>query len=161
LRLVLGALLTVVVFTALFFLGRNSTERPGPLPYLYEDTRQLVNLVESAARLIEKQGTGAFRQFAVPNSRWLNDSYYLFVYDADAVCLFHPGNPEMVGKSLINFRDMNGKPVGQWVRNLGQRPEPNASRWIFYLWEPRSDLTPTWKLAYVRKAVGPDGLSQD
>ncbi len=157
LRLALGAALAVAVCTGLFFLGRSSTGRSTPLPYLYEDTRQLVELVESAALLLEKQGPGAFREFAVPNSRWLNDTYYLFVYDADAVCLFHPATPELVGKSLIKFHDMNGKPIGEWVRDLGQRPDLHASRWIFYLWEPRSDLTPTWKAAYVRKAVGPDG----
>jgi signal transduction histidine kinase len=157
LRLALGVTLGLAVCAGLFFLGRSSTVRHLPLPYLYEDTRQLVDLVESAARLLEQQGTGAFRAFDVRGSRWLNDTYYLFIYNAEGVCLFHPATPELVGKSLIKFRDMNGKPVVQWIRELGQRPEPNASRWIFYLWEPRSDLTPTWKAAYVRKAVGPDG----
>ncbi len=157
LRLALGAALGLAVIAGLFFLGRGSAVRHLPVPYLYEDTRQLVDLVESAARLLEQQGTAALRAFGVPGSRWLNETYYLFVYDADGVCLLNPGTPELVGKSLINFRDMNGKPVGQWLREVGQRPEANASRWIFYLWEPRSDMTPTWKAAYVRKAVGPDG----
>jgi hypothetical protein len=52
---------------------------------------------------------------------------------------------------------MNGKPVGRWINEIGQRPEPDASGWVFYLWEAPTDLTPTWKNSYVRKAIGPQG----
>ena len=47
------------------------------LPYLYADTRQLVMLVEEAAREVELRGDAAFPEFAVPGSRWFDEARYL------------------------------------------------------------------------------------
>jgi hypothetical protein len=157
LALGLGAVLAVAAITGLMVWGRSQPEFHKPLPYLYQDTRQLVIFVEEAARLVEKRGPKAFREFSVRGSRWLNDRHYLFVYDANSVCLFHPAIPELVGWNLLDFKDMNGKPVGQWINEIGHRPQPDASGWLFYLWQAPTDLTPTWKMSYVRKAIGPDG----
>jgi hypothetical protein len=157
LALGLGAVMAVAVVTALMLWGRSKPDLHKPLPYLYEDTRQLVFFVEEAARLVEKRGPEAFREFSVRGSRWLDDSHYLFVYDINGICLFHPAIPELVGRNLLDLKDMNGKPVGRWINEIGHRPEPDASDWVFYLWEAPTDLTPTWKNSYVRKAVGPRG----
>jgi hypothetical protein len=157
LALGLGVVMAGAVITALMVWGRSKPELHKPLPYLYEDTRQLVYFVEEAAHLVEKRGADAFRDFSVRGSRWLNDSQYLFVYDINGVCLFHPAIPELRGRNLLDYRDMNGRPVGRWINEIGHRPEPDASGWIFYLWKAPTDLTPTWKNSYVRKAVGPRG----
>jgi hypothetical protein len=157
LALWLGAVLAVAVVTALLVWGRSAPDLHKSLPYLYEDTRQLVYFVEEAARLVEKRGPEAFRQFAVRGSRWLNDRHYLFIYDVNGVCLFHPTIPELVGRHLIDLRDMNGRPIGRWISEIGHKPGPDASGWIFYLWKAPTDLTPTWKISYIRKAVGPKG----
>jgi signal transduction histidine kinase len=155
LALGLGAVVAVAVVTFLMVWGRRSPDKP--LPYLYEDTRQLVFLVEEAAGRIEKLGPESFREFSVQGSRWLKDNHYLFVYDINGVCLFHPAIPDLVGRNLLDIKDMNGKPVGRWINEIGHRPEPDASGWVFYLWEAPTDLTPTWKNSYVRKAIGPQG----
>ena len=114
-------------------------------------------LVQEAAHLVEKEGTAAFPKFAVPGSRWFNGGQYLFIYDINGVCVFHPAEPELVGKHLLDLKDINGKPIGRWINEIGRRPEPHASGWIFYLWGAPGDLTPTWKVSYICKAVGPDG----
>jgi hypothetical protein len=157
LALGLGAFLAVAAVTALMVWGHSHPELHKPLPYLYQDTRQLVIFVEEAAHLVEKRGPEAFREFSVRGSRWLNDRHYLFVYDINGVCLFHPAIPALVGWNVLDFKDMNGKPVGRWIVEIGHRPGPDASGWLFYLWAAPSDLTPTWKMSYVRKAIGPDG----
>ncbi len=125
--------------------------------YLYEDTRQLVNFVEAAAGLIEDRGTDAFREFGRSGSRWQSFSSYLFVYDDQGTCVWHGMNPQLVGRSLIGLRDALGKPVIQSMIDITRRPERDASGWIFYLWEERTDLLPEWKSSYIRKAVAPDG----
>ena len=153
----LGIFAAVAVVTLLIVWGHSHPDLDKPLPYLYEDTRQLVYYVEEAARLVEKKGPEAFQEFSVQGSRWLSGSHYLFIYDLNGVCLFHPAIPELLGKNLLDLRDMNGKPVGHWINEIGYRPEPDASGWIFYLWKAPTDLTPTWKNSYVRKAVGPGG----
>ncbi len=136
--------------------SRSSTPAQTDI-YLYEDTRQLVNFVDAAAALIEQRGAGAFRHFDHADSIWRNSPTYLFVYDTEGVCVWHGMNGELVGRNLISFRDALGKPVVQTIADVGRRPEPDASEWIFYLWEEQTDFNPVWKSTYVRKAVAPDG----
>jgi hypothetical protein len=157
LALGLGAVLAGAAITALLVWGRSKPDLHKSLPYMYEDTRQLVYFVEEAAHEVEKRGPEAFQEFSVRGSRWLNDRHYLFIYDINGVCLFHPAIPELVGRHLLDLEDMNGRPIGRWINEIGQRPEPDASGWIFYLWAAPTDLTPTWKISYIRKAIGPDG----
>jgi signal transduction histidine kinase len=126
-------------------------------PYLYEDTRELVVLVEDAARLVEARGQGAFADFAARGSRWFNETYYVFVYGTDGTCLFHPVTPELVGKNRMMLRDIHGKPMIRLITQVGLRPEREAAGWVFYFWADRTQITPTWKSSYIRKAVGPDG----
>jgi hypothetical protein len=125
--------------------------------YMYEDTRRLVSLVDEAALLVEQKGDGAFLQFNSRGSKWWIDQYYIFVYDLDGTCLFHPIQPELIGQNLITLRDMSGKPVVQYITEIGRKPERNAGGWIFYLWPDRIQLIPQWKSAYIRKVAGPDG----
>ncbi len=138
-----------------FHAAAQDTDRLSP--YLYKDTRRLVSLVEAAADTMEQEGTNALAAFGQENSRWFNDDYYLFVYDIDGRCVFHPVNPELVGRNLMNLRDMNGKPVIQWITDVGRRADRRANGWVFYLWEEGRQLTPMWKSSYLRKVVTPDG----
>jgi hypothetical protein len=115
--------------------------------YVYEDTRQLVTLVEEAATLIEQKGDGAFKQFGVKGSKWWIDQYYIFVYAVDGTCLFHPIEPELIGKNLMTLRDMDGKPVVQMIADIARKTEKDASGRVFYLWPDKSQLTPSWKSA--------------
>jgi signal transduction histidine kinase len=126
------------------------------LVYVYEDTRRLVTLVEEAAGLVERKGESAFAEFRRKGSKWLNDQHYLFVYALDGTCVFHPIEPELIGKNLMDLRDMDGKPVIQFLTEVGLKPGRNAGSWIFYLWPDKAGLMPLWKSAYIRKVLAPD-----
>lgn len=125
--------------------------------YLYEDTKQLVRLVEDAAALMERDGTAAFSTYRKPGSRWFNEKYYFFVYDGGGTCVFHAVSPELVGKNLMDFRDMHGKPVIRYITDVGRQPARDARGWVFYLWPDKDGFVPKWKGAYIRKVVAPDG----
>lgn len=126
-------------------------------PYLYEDTKQLVRLVEDAAALMERSGTASFAQFGRKGSRWFNSSYYFFIYDINGTNVFHAATPELTGKNLMNLRDMNGKPVLRFITDIGRKPQRDANGWVFYLWQEQNEFLPKWKSAYIRKVVAPDG----
>lgn len=126
-------------------------------PYVYDDTKQLITLVEDAATLMEQKGEVAFKDFGVKNSKWFNDKYYLFVYDLDGNCLFHAEQPGLVGKNLISFKDAAERPVIELITAVGKKPGANASDWVFYLWEIPNHYAPYWKTSYVRKVIMPDG----
>jgi signal transduction histidine kinase len=125
--------------------------------YLYEDTRRLVSFVEAAAVLVEQRGSAAFAEFDPPDSRWRTAPTYLFVYDIDGTCVWHGLNRELVGRNLLSLRDALNKPVVQMIVDIGKKPERDASGWVFYLWEERTEFAPNWKSSYIRKAVAPDG----
>jgi signal transduction histidine kinase len=125
--------------------------------YAYSDTRALVSLVEEAARLVERDGEQAFQQFAVKGSKWRNGDLYFFAYLVDGTCVFHPITPELVGKNVLDLRDLHGKPIIQSIVDIGKKPGNDASGWVFYLWENQIQLTPMWKSTYVRKVVAPSG----
>ena len=125
--------------------------------YLYEDTKRLVKLVEDAATLMERKGTAAFAEFRRKGSRWFNDQYFLFVYDRAGTNTFHPTIPELVGKNLMDLRDMHGKPLIRFITDVCRNPQRDAHAWVFYLWQEKNEFEPKWKSAYVRKVVMPDG----
>jgi len=154
-----GSCLLLATFAALAMWGCTDSVRSSHKtdPYLYEDTRQLVDFVEGAAALIEQRGTLAFNEFSRAGSRWRTFKTYLFVYDDRGVCVWHGMNPELVGRNLIGLRDGLGKPVIESMVDITKRPERDASDWVFYLWQTSTELLPAWKSSYVRKVVAPDG----
>ena len=125
--------------------------------YLYEDTKRLVKLVEDAATLMERKGTAAFAEFGRKGSRWFDDQLFLFVYDSGGTSIFHATIKELVGKNLIDLRDMNGKPLIRFITDVCRNPQQDAHGWVFYLWQEKNEFEPKWKSAYVRKVVMPDG----
>src|SRR5712671_4873009 len=122
---VLGAALFAVAVLALTIASAGAGDRLSL--YTYRDTRDLVSLVEDAARLMEQKGEQAFAELAKPDSKWLNDDYYIFVYAVDGTCLFHPVTPELIGKNVIALKDMNGKPIVRQITDIGRKPENDAS----------------------------------
>jgi signal transduction histidine kinase len=125
--------------------------------YMYEDTKRLVKLVEDAASLMERKGTAAFAEFGDKKSRWFDDQSFLFVYDREGICTFHATIPDLVGKNLMDLRDMNGKPLIRFITDVIRKPQRDAHGWVFYLWQEKNEFEPKWKSAYIRKVAMPDG----
>ena len=125
--------------------------------YTYQDTKDLVSLVEDAAQRIETVGDAAFAEFGKPGSRWLNNETYLFAYAPDGTAAFHPVSPELVGKNVIDLKDLNGKLLVQEIVDVAKLDAPDANRWVFYLWQDQRELSPIWKASYIRKAITPEG----
>jgi signal transduction histidine kinase len=125
--------------------------------YESRDTRELVTLVNDAAARLQADGDKAFAEFSVPGSRWLADEEYLYIYDAEGNCLFNAGQPQLVGKNLLDYRDVGGRPVVRQLMDIINSPEADASGWIFFLFQQGNVLSPVWKSAYNRKVRLPDG----
>ncbi len=155
-RVALVATSMIIFFAAPAMAAPKESSSP-LYPYLYQDTRQLVQLVEDAAGQFEERGPAFFKELGTRGSRWFNDKYYFFVYDLSGTCVFHAVEPELVGRNFMGLRDMNGKPVVKMVTDIGKKTGKRASGWVFYLWEEGTQFTPLWKGSYVRKVQGRDG----
>jgi hypothetical protein len=155
-----GRLALAVFIIVAFYLCSCSSETDTigskTAGYMYEDTKQLVGFVEEAAAVLEKQGPSAFLEFGRKNSKWFNENWYLFAYDINGVCIFHPVTPELVGKNLSGMTDIVGKPVIRMITDVGRMPEKDAHGWVFYHWVDRSQFDPMWKASYIRKVIDKD-----
>jgi signal transduction histidine kinase len=106
--------------------------------------------------LFAKKGEAAFQEFSRPGSRWWQGQRYIFLYDMSGVCVFHPAEPELVGKNLLGFTDILGRPVIKWIVGIaGDRDKPYG--WVHYLWPPPQSLFPRWKCTYVVGVRSPRG----
>lgn len=125
-------------------------------PPRYKETKELIALVEdAAARVAERGAFEACADFRQPGSRWLDGDVYVFILDlrGDAIC--HPVQPELEGKTLLELRDPNGKPI---VRNFLRELEGgDEDGWVHYQWPRPGGGTFYWKTSYVHRAKAPDG----
>lgn len=125
-------------------------------PYEFGETKKLVAFVEDAAGLVREKGIAAFRDFDRKNSSWLKGNRYLFAYDLDGTCIFHPVSPELVGRNIINMTDLNGKPViGEIVKIASNTKHPFG--WVHYLWMEPGEIFPEYKSSYIMRVTDPSG----
>lgn len=149
--------LKVIIITTLILVSLYQVKsQPESSKYQFQETVELINLVESAAHHFSETGEEAFRDFSRKNSKWLYDDKYLFIYNLDGVCIFHPINKELQGQNLIHLEDMNGKPIIQFIVNIASKPK-NQKGWVHFLFADHGDIFPSWKSAYVMRVTGPDG----
>jgi signal transduction histidine kinase len=71
----------------------------------------------------------AFADFDAKDSQWHDRDLYVTVEDGKGVLVAHGGNAALIGKSMLNLRDVDGKPFIQEflaVKDTG---------WIDYKWQ--------------------------
>jgi len=71
-----------------------------------EDAAQMVN---DAAAAVAKDRASAVAEIGNPKSRFVKGELYVFAYDLTGTMAAHPINAKLVGKSLIDVPDANGK----------------------------------------------------
>jgi signal transduction histidine kinase len=143
----------------LFFLALSSSctdNRKSLEPYQFDETKKLVAFVEDAADLIKDKGLQAFPEFARKNSKWLTGNRYLFAYDLNGTCIFHPVTPELIGRNILDMTDLNGKPVIREIVQIASNPG-HPYGWVHYLWMEPGELYPEYKSSYVMRVTGPSG----
>jgi hypothetical protein len=124
--------------------------------YDYRDTRLLVQMIRKAADLIAEQGTNAFAAFDVQDSEWDNPLFYIYVYDVDGLCLYHPSLPQLVGRNVIDIRDAEGKKSLQMALDAARDPD-NPHGWVHYMWSQHHSIQPVPKSSCHFLTTMPDG----
>ncbi|MBS1181063.1 MAG: methyl-accepting chemotaxis sensory transducer [Proteobacteria bacterium] len=78
------------------------------------------------------------------------DKNYFFIYDADGLNILLPGKPELEGKSLIDMKDADGKPLVRAMLAIARAGGGNYQ----YMWVKPGDKEPSLKLAYATNVDG-------
>ena len=126
-----------------------------PMEPKYDETRELMAVVQEAAALVGGEGVdAACEKFRVEDSRWYHDDDYVFVLGMDGEALCHPARPSLEGRNLLELRDPKGKPiVVHFLREL----ESSDQGWVHYHWPRPDERVFYWKTSHVRRAQDPSG----
>ncbi len=85
---------------------------------------EAVALVKKAIEYLKANGNDkAFEAFSNPQGQFVDRDLYVVVYDLNAKCLAHGQKKSMVGKELLDFKDVDGKPfMRERVELMKQKP---------------------------------------
>jgi cytochrome c len=75
---------------------------------------EAVAMVKKAIEYIKSNGNDkAFEEISNTKGQFVDRDLYVVVYDMNAKCLAHGQKKSMVGKDLLDFKDVDGKPYMQ------------------------------------------------
>lgn len=118
---------------------------------IYDDQMNkefVVDLIEDAARQIQKEGRTAFEKFYDPADAFLVKDTYVFVLDTAGVDLVNPGFRNLEGRNLINLKDSQGKLL---IRDMLKAVQKDSTAWIEYMWPKPGDNLFTQKSTFIKK----------
>ena len=105
---------------------------------------EAVAFVKKAVDYIKQNGKEkAFAEFSKPKGQFVDRELYIAVLDLNGVMLAHGANPKLIGKSLLEIKDVHGK---AFVREQVEVAKIKGSGWVDFEWvnpvsqkmEPRS-----------------------
>lgn len=132
----------------------NQNELPEHLDYEYVQTIDLVKFVDKAAEKLHNEGINYFKNSEYDNIKNGKEKF-IFIYDLNGKCCFHPILPDIIGKNIIDFQDINGKKVIKLITEIASKPV-NPEGWVHYLWTESGELYPLWKSSFIKRVVTKD-----
>jgi hypothetical protein len=106
-------------------------------------------LVERAVAHIKEVGKEkAFEDFNDPQGSFVEGDLYIFVEDMTATNLAHGANRALVGKSLYDLKDADGKLIGRELVSVAQG---SGEGWVSYKWPNPVSKKIEEKATFVRK----------
>lgn len=126
------------------------------MPCEYEETRDLVALVNDATELVSAEGEAAFSKLSQDESRWRQGETYVFVLDPEGNMLVHP-DTSLQGRNVMDLKDVHGKPIIRGLIAAATSFPDKPEGWYHYEWPVPGALLPRWKSSYVRLVSAPSG----
>lgn len=106
------------------------------------------DIVDQAARLVERRGRDAFPALRDRRGPYVFMDTYVFVVSPEGVELVNPAAPSLEGRNNIELRDLDGRAV---VRDEIAAAMQDGRAWVDLSWFRPGDNTPARKLTYVRR----------
>jgi signal transduction histidine kinase len=116
---------------------------------------QLTGLVREASSLLEKKGAEAYAEFRTPDSKWLHDETYIFVWSMKGIRIFHGADPTIEGADVRDLKDNLDRPFGRMF--LETAASASGEGWVHYMYPEPGNIFPTWKSTFVKRVTYPSG----
>jgi cytochrome c len=89
-----------------------------------------VAMVKKAAEFIKLNGADkAFEEISNPQGQFVDRDLYVVVYDMNGKCLAHGANAKMIGRDLLDSKDVDGK---EFVKERVEMMKKQDSGWQDY-----------------------------
>jgi cytochrome c len=106
-------------------------------------------MVEKAVKLIQTEGKDkAFAQINDPAGPFVDRDLYVFVLNLEGTTVAHGVNKALIGKSLVNLKDADGKPFIQEMIEMGKAGKVG---WVDYKWANPQTKKVESKSSYLMK----------
>ncbi len=106
-------------------------------------------LVDKAAALLTQEGKDkAFAQINDPQGPFVDRDLYVFVQDMTGTTVAHGTNKALIGKSLVNLKDSDGK---MFVQEFIEIAKTKGEGWVDYKWPNPTTKKVEAKSSYVKK----------
>ena len=93
---------------------------------------EVVAFVDKMVAHIKEVGeTQAFADFSDTKGAWVKGDLYGFCHALDGTSLAHGGNPNLVGKNLLSFKDPDGVAMNAQLIDLVKK---DGKGWVDYKW---------------------------
>lgn len=87
-------------------------------------------MVERAAAYLKEHGKDkAVAEFNNPNGQFIDRDLYIFAMNMEEIRLAHGKNQKLVGLSIEDFKDVDDKPYGKEIMEIGRT---KGSGWVDY-----------------------------
>lgn len=119
------------------------TSKESPTP------KMIVDKVDEACKVIEKEGKRGFLQFKRKKSRFIFAGTYIWISDFKGKMLMHPISPNLENQVMINLKDINGK---QFFSKMIEMAKTRGNGWVDYFWSKPNSKAQILKLTFVKKS---------
>jgi signal transduction histidine kinase len=91
---------------------------------------EAVAMVKKAIEFMKTNGNEkAFAEFSNPKGQFVDRDLYVVVYDMNGKCLAHGANQKMIGRDLIDNKDVDGK---EFMKERVELMQKQPSAWQDY-----------------------------
>jgi signal transduction histidine kinase len=109
-------------------------------------------LAKKAAAFVKEKGKdAAIAEFNKTTGQFIVDDLYVFSIDNKGVFSAHPVKPALVGKNMIDMKDLEGTPLIKLFAEV----KPGEEKWVAYKWPHPETKAMRSKKSYI---INVDGL---
>ncbi|HYD61552.1 MAG TPA: cache domain-containing protein [Noviherbaspirillum sp.] len=138
-RILFSGILWLVVLSSAYGAGRATPE-------------DAVAFVKKGVEYVKTHGKEkALAAFNDPNGPFIKGELYFFVYgiNGDGIVLAHGQNPKMIGRQLIEMKDLDGVYIIKEALKVANSPEGKG--WIRYRWPNSLSGKVEMKRSYIER----------
>jgi len=140
------AAILMILTVLLIGVMAGCSSSPKTTGYTKQDVQNLVQKAYDYAKANGKEK--ALKEFMNPTGPFVKGELYIYAYDFHGTVISHGGDPTLVGKNIIRYKDPNGVMA---VAEAAKLAKTRGSGWMTCMFPNPTTKQQQKKLIYVKK----------